>query len=367
LWNMYGPTETTVWSTLHKVTSAEGQVPIGKPIANTQIYVLDRHRNLLPRGAVGELYIGGEGLARGYRHREELTRERFVASPFTPGALLHRTGDLARWLPEGTIECLGRADQQVKIRGFRIELGEIETILSSHPAIRQCAVMAREDGPGDKQLVAYYETETGGAPAIGDLRAHLEKDLPSYMLPAVFVAVEKLPLTPNGKIDRKSLPAPTPFLKAASEAAAPRDPIEQMLAQIWVKVLKVNQVGLHDNFYELGGDSLLAVRIMFEAEEAFKMRLPFAVFLQAPTIADLAEILRREHRALSGASGSLPISMESGGAKPPPSDLTSASISSPVAAPAVYQLAVALKGQKASITRRGHRLLDWWPVKWLGS
>jgi amino acid adenylation domain-containing protein/FkbM family methyltransferase len=314
LWNMYGPTETTVWSTLHKVTSAEGAVPIGHPINNTQVYVLDALRNLLPPGRVGELYIGGDGLARGYVHREDLTRERFVPSPFVPNALLYRTGDLARWLPDGIVECLGRVDNQVKLRGFRIELGEIETILSSHPAIRQCAVIAREDAPGDKQLVAYFESQTTSPPTATDLRAYVENNLPSFMVPSIFVAMEKLPLTPNGKVDRKSLPAPTQRVSVRNDFVAPRDATEQLLAQVWSRILKVERVGLHDNFFDLGGHSLLAVRVTVEIEKLTKMRLPLATLLQAPTIADLAEILRKEHWAPSWSSL---VPLRASGSRPP--------------------------------------------------
>ena len=292
LWNMYGPTETTVWSTLHPVTTAEGVVPIGRPIANTQVYVLDAQRNLVPAGTVGELYIGGDGLARGYWRREELTRERFVPSPFVPDALLYRTGDLARFLADGTLECLGRVDTQVKIRGFRIELGEIEALLSSHPAIRQCAVIAREDTGLQTAGRLFRNQAKLHAPTATDLRAYVEKELPAYMVPSVFVAMEKLPLTPNGKIDRKALPAPTQRVAVKNEFVAPRDATEQLLAQIWANVLKVKRVGLHDNFFDLGGHSLLAVRIMVEIEKHTNIRLPLATLLHAPTIADLAAILR---------------------------------------------------------------------------
>jgi amino acid adenylation domain-containing protein len=319
LWNMYGPTETTVWSTIHRVTSAEGVVAIGRPIANTQVYVLDAQRNLghpilVPPGSVGELYIGGDGLARGYWLREELTRERFVPSPFVPDARLYRTGDLARFLADGTLECLGRVDSQVKLRGYRIELGEIEALLSSHPAIQQCAVIAREDTPGDKQLVAYFEPQKTPAPTATELRAYVENDLPAFMVPAVFVAMEKLPLTPNGKVDRKSLPAPTQRVSIQNDFVAPRDATEQMLAQIWANVLKVKRVGLHDNFFDLGGHSLLAVRVTVEIEKRTKMRLPLATLLQAPTIADLAEILRNSQWAPSWSSL---VPLRASGSKPP--------------------------------------------------
>lgn len=314
LWNMYGPTETTVWSTVHRVTSAGGSVAIGRPIANTQVYVLDAHRNLVPTGSSGELYIGGDGLARGYLHREELTKERFVPSPFVPDALIYRTGDLARWLPDGTVECLGRVDSQVKLRGFRIELGEIETALSSHPAIRQCAVIAREDVGGDKQLVAYFETKNGLSPTVAALRAYLEKDLPVFMIPSVFVRVQKLSLTPNGKVDRKSLPAPSQGVVVKNDFVAPCDTSEQLLAQIWAKALKVKQVGRHDNFFELGGHSLLAVRITVEIEKLTKIRLPLATFLQAPSIADLAEVLHRKQWTPSWPSL---VPLRASGSRPP--------------------------------------------------
>jgi len=313
LWNMYGPTETTVWSTVHKLTPGKGPVPIGKAIANTQLYVLNAQRNLVPQGATGELYIGGDGLAKGYLHREELTRERFVPSPFVPNALLYRTGDLARWLPGGIMECLGRADNQVKLRGFRIELGEIDSVLSQHPGVRQCASIVREDR-GDKQLIAYFESQSGQTPTTADLRAHLEGQLPAYMIPSVFVAMDKLPLTPNGKIDRKSLPAPAQLSESDRDFVAPQDQLEQMLARIWSDVLKVKQVGRNDNFFELGGHSLLAVRIVAETEKLTNVRLPLAMLLQSPTIAELADQLRRKNWKPSWSSL---VPIQSKGSKPP--------------------------------------------------
>ncbi len=313
LWNMYGPTETTIWLTVYRVTSADNSLPIGKPIANTQTLVLDAHRNLLPVGSVGELYIGGAGLARGYLHRPELTEERFVQSPFDPNAKLYRTGDMARWLPGGILECLGRADNQVKIRGFRIELGEIEAVLSTHPGVRQCAAIAREDRPGDKRLVAYFEPQPGQSPNASELHDCLEKHLPGYMVPSAFVAMEKLPLTPNGKIDRKSLPAPEQSVLVRSEFVAPEDPSEQMLARIWSRVLKVERVGRHDNFFELGGHSLLAVRLVAEIEKITKVRLPLAMLLQAPTVAGLAILLRQENWK---PSWSCLVPIKPGGSKP---------------------------------------------------
>lgn len=314
LWNMYGPTETTVWSAVHRVTSVAGSVPIGKPIANTQLYVLDAQRALVPPGAIGELYIGGEGLARGYLNREKLTHEQFVPSPFASDTPLYRTGDLTRWLPGGIMQCLGRVDDQVKIRGFRIELGEIEAVLGSHPAVRQCIAVARQDPSGDKQLVAYFESSSGQPPTVSDLRAYLEKDLPAYMIPSAFVSMDKLPLTPNGKIDRKSLPAPAQSAIGQKDSAAPQDPLEQMLAQIWSKALRVDHVGRHDNFFELGGHSLLAVRVVVEIEKLTNVRLPLAMLLQAPTIAELADFLRRQNWT---PSWSCLVPIQPGGSKPP--------------------------------------------------
>jgi acyl-CoA synthetase (AMP-forming)/AMP-acid ligase II len=264
LWNVYGPTETTIWSTVHRLRAAdETSIPIGRPIANTQVFVLDANKNLLPQGALGELYIGGAGLARGYLRRPELTQWRFVPSPFEPHQRLYRTGDMARWLRDGTLECLGRADDtQVKIRGFRIELGEVEAVLARHETVKQCVAVTHEGERNDKTLVVYLEPYAGVAPTVSDLRAYLKKDLPDYMIPSTFVVLDKLPLTPNGKVDRKALPHPEErHADIAEEFAAPRDPLEQALTQIWSKVLRVRPVELCDNFFELGGHSLLAMRI----------------------------------------------------------------------------------------------------------
>ncbi|HEX4537863.1 MAG TPA: amino acid adenylation domain-containing protein [Candidatus Acidoferrum sp.] len=297
LWNMYGPTETTIWSAIHKVALADGPIPIGRPIANTQIFILDGERNLVPMGSVGELYIGGAGLAQGYLHRPELTQERFIQSPFDPNAKLYKTGDLARHLPTGEIEYLGRIDHQVKIRGFRIELGEVEAVLSKHAGIKQCVVTAREDTPGDKALVAYFEAQGDGALDVSDLRAHLKKEIPEYMVPSAFVRMEKLPLTPNGKIDVKALPAPgqAGVVEAKGAFVAPRDTVEDTLTQLWSKILKVKRISINDDFFELGGHSLLAVRVIMEIEKNYHRRLPLATLLQAPTISGLAEVLRKEN------------------------------------------------------------------------
>jgi len=316
LWNMYGPTETTIWSAIYRVAMADGPIPIGRPIANTQIFILDGERNLVPMGSVGELYIGGAGLAQGYLHRPELTQERFIASPFDANAKLYKTGDLARHLPNGEIEYLGRIDHQVKIRGFRIELGEIEAVLSKHAGVKQCVVTAREDTPGDKALVAYFEAQGDGTLEVSELRAHLKKEIPEYMVPSAFVRMEKLPLTPNGKIDVKALPAPSQdgVVEAKGAFVAPRDSVEDTLAQLWSKILKVKRISINDDFFELGGHSLLAVRVIMEIEKIYHRRLPLATLLQAPTISGLAEVLREENWQSSWSSL---VPIQPLGSKPP--------------------------------------------------
>jgi amino acid adenylation domain-containing protein/FkbM family methyltransferase len=314
LWNMYGPTETTIWSTVHRVLPGDDRIRIGKPIDNTQVYVLDKTCNLVPVGNIGELYIGGKGLARGYLHQEKLTRERFVPNPFNASSLLYRTGDLARWLPDGTLQCLGRADSQVKLRAFRIELGEIEASLNSHASVHDCAVIAREDTTGDRQLVAYYEPQPGGEITATALRACLEKDLPKFMIPSIFVRMDKLPLTPNGKVDRKALPIPVPEALTKTDFIEPRDATEQALARIWERVLRVKRVGLRDNFFELGGHSLLAVRVIVEIEKLTNIHLPLATLLHAPTVAELAETLRKENWK---PSWSALVPLRTSGSRPP--------------------------------------------------
>ena len=294
LWNMYGPTETTVWSTVQKVVSASGSVPIGKPIANTQLYVLDAARELVPQGVIGELYIAGDGLARGYLNREELTRERFVPNPFNQGTRMYSTGDLARWLPDGTVECLGRVDNQVKIRGFRIELGEIEARLAEHSAVREAVVIAREDTPGDKRLVAYYTPSLEGEPKEGasgaeQFRLHLSTSLPEYMVPAAYVRMNSFPLTPNGKLDRKALPSPEADSYSARKYEPPQGELEQKLAAIWAEVLKLNRVGRQDNFFDLGGHSLLAVQLLLQLQQIIPNEdMPLRAVLEAPTVKEFA-------------------------------------------------------------------------------
>jgi len=314
LWNVYGPTETTIWSSVHKVTSVNGPVPIGHPIANTQFFVLDANGGLLPPGVIGELYIGGAGLARGYLHRPELTAERFVPNPFEPGARLYRTGDLGRRRADGTLECLGRADNQVKIRGFRVELEEIEAILGQHSAIRQAMVAARDDHLGLKQLVAYLQPQNNSMPSIADLRSYLKEKLPEYMIPSAFVTLETFPLTPNGKIDRKALPAPSDQpLEARRQYVAPREPLEKMLVAIWSKVLE-KTVGVRDDFFELGGHSLAALKVLTELKKQTGKTLPLTTFFQASTVEAIADILRKEAQNPSWSSL---VPIQPAGSKPP--------------------------------------------------
>jgi amino acid adenylation domain-containing protein/non-ribosomal peptide synthase protein (TIGR01720 family) len=288
--NLYGPTEASVDVT-HWECERESDlevVPIGRPVANTQIYILDQYLNLAPIGAAGELHIGGKSLARGYNGRAGLTAERFIPSPFSrePGARLYQTGDLARQLPNGSIEYLGRIDHQVKVRGFRIELGEIEAALDQHPLVSESVVVAREDGPGQRRLVAYVVASHGETISASELRGYLKERLPDYMVPAAIVEMEALPLSANGKIDRKRLPAPD-GARLTSEYVAPPTSVEQSLADIWSEVLGVKRVGIHDNFFELGGDSILSIMVIFRARKA-GLRLTTQQIFQHQTIAELA-------------------------------------------------------------------------------
>jgi amino acid adenylation domain-containing protein len=309
LWNLYGPTETTIWSTLYQVKSGDGLVPIGRAIANTQAYILDHHLQPTPVGVPSELYIGGAGVARGYLNRPELTAERFISNPFSdqPEARLYKTGDLARHLPNGDIEYLGRIDHQVKIRGFRIELGEIETALAQYPGVEQAVVLAREDSPGLQRLVAYIVpreelTNPKSNPPIppllrgeqnpksNELREFLKKQLPDYMIPSAFVLLSALPLTPNGKVDRRALPAPdTTTLAGETVFVAPRTPVEEVLTNLWAEVLNLERVGIHDNFFELGGHSLLATQLISRIRDTFQVELPLRGLFESPTVAKLSD------------------------------------------------------------------------------
>jgi amino acid adenylation domain-containing protein len=292
--NGYGPTEATTFATFHPVHAGdpEGPVPIGRALANARVYVLDAAPGLAPMGAVGQLYVGGDGLARGYLGRPDLTAERFVPDAVSgePGARLYATGDLARWRPAGVLDLLGRVDQQVKLRGFRIEPGEIESVLASHPEVESAVVVAREDVPGDKRLVAYVVPAPGSAPEIAGLPAFLELRLPAYMVPAAFVFLPELPLTANGKVDRRALP--TPGLAAGSaELVPPGTLLERDVAEVWKQVLGVERVGLRDSFWELGGHSLLATRILARIEAAFGVEMPLQLLFTAPTLGGFAALL----------------------------------------------------------------------------
>lgn len=296
VWNAYGPTETTIWSTLHRVSSSTGPVPIGKPIANTKVYVLDAQRRLVGVGVTGELYITGDGVARGYLHRDDLTRERFVPDSFRPGERMYRTGDLARWLPDGTLECLGRVDNQVKLRGFRIELDEIEAHLSTHPAICEAAVIAREDTPGDKRLVAYFTAKPDAAADLsnlisGQLRTYLSSKVPGYMVPAAYVRMDSLPRTANGKLDRKALPVPDLEPGNTSDQEPPSGDLETELAKIWSEVLVRSSIGRNENFFDIGGHSMLAMKLISRINSKFGIDLPTRTPFQAQTIAQIARLI----------------------------------------------------------------------------
>ena len=297
LWNMYGPTETTVWSTIYPVTAVTNQIPIGRPIANTQIYILDQHMHLVPVGVSGELYIGGLGVCHSYLNRPGLTAERFVPDPFSddPDARLFKTGDAARYLPDGNIAHIGRLDHQVKIRGFRIELGEIEAVLDQHSAVAQSVAVVQEDEVGDKRIVACYIPDGEERPAANILRAHLSERLPAYMVPSLFIELDAFPLTPNRKVDRQALPQPerlrphleTDFVLATSNT-------EQILVEIWRDLLKMDKVGIRDNFFELGGHSLLAVQLFARIERSFGVSLSLTSLFGEATIENLASLISKQ-------------------------------------------------------------------------
>ncbi|HMF55053.1 MAG TPA: amino acid adenylation domain-containing protein [Pyrinomonadaceae bacterium] len=295
LQHLYGPTESTTYATWYEVREVcedGGTVPIGRPVSNTQVYLLDSRLEPVAVGVAGELYIGGDGLARGYLRHPELTAERFIPHPFSQkaGSRLYRTGDLARYRPNGDIEFLGRIDYQVKVRGFRIEPGEIEAVLSAHEMVGAVAVLAREDKPGERRLVAYVvAADEERSVTASELRSYLRERLPEYMVPSAFVLMERLPLTPNGKVDRRALPAPARVEpQSGAQFVAPRNPIEEALADIWRRLLGVDRIGVHDNFFELGGHSLMATRVLSNVRRIFRMELPLRVIFESNTIADLA-------------------------------------------------------------------------------
>jgi len=298
--NNYGPTECTVVATSGAVPPNDNpdiQPPIGRPIANAEIYILDEELRPVPIGSEGQLYVGGAGVGRGYRNRPELTAERFIPHPFSGnGHRLYRTGDLARWLPDGQIAFLGRSDDQIKIRGFRIEPNEIVSLLSAHPAIEECAVVARGDAPGEERLVAYIVANSQSRPTETELKAFLRARLPEYMVPAVFVLLESLPLTSNGKVDRGALPSPgnAKILREEVEVVdAPRTLCEQRLAAILAALLELPQVGVHDNFFMLGGHSLLGTQLIARVRDAFGVELSLRVLFDNPTVAGLSEEIEK--------------------------------------------------------------------------
>ncbi|UCE20069.1 MAG: amino acid adenylation domain-containing protein [Gemmatimonadota bacterium] len=298
--NAYGPTETTYGATafnFRQATSPDRDVPIGVPFPNYQTYIVDSNLKPVPIGARGEILIGGIGLARGYLHQPELTDEKFIPNPFSdePDARLYRTGDVGRYLPDGTIEFLGRTDHQVKIRGFRIELGEVEVLLGQHPAVQETVVLAREDTPGDKRLVAYLVINQESAPSTSELRRFLGRKLPEHMVPSAFVVLDALPLTSSGKVDRQALPPPDqdrPELEGAFKA--PQDTLELHLTKIWEKVLGVQPIGVRDNFFELGGHSLLAVRLFEQIKKVLGKSLPLSTLFKGSTVEELAHVIRQE-------------------------------------------------------------------------
>jgi acyl carrier protein len=291
---MYGPTETTIWSAVQHVQGEHvGVVPIGQPIANTQLHVLDSKLQPLPVGVPGDLYIGGDGLARGYLNRPELTGEKFSPNPFSSrGSRLYRTGDRARYLMDGTVDFLGRADFQVKIRGFRIELGEIEAVLRTVPGVREAIAVADGDDHRDKRLVVYLVAVPGASLEERELRRVLQLKLPDYMVPSIYVNLPELPLTPNGKVDRRALPAPA-FVSSESreDFVAPSDPMEMEIAQLWQTLLEHSPIGVHDNFFELGGHSLLATQFLARLRSTFQVQVSLKTFFQEPTVSGIAKAL----------------------------------------------------------------------------
>jgi len=295
VWNMYGPTETTIWSAVRRVTPGVEAVDIGEPIANTQMHVLDSLGQLLPPGVPGELHIGGHGLARGYRNQPELTRQKFIANPFSTqtDARLYKTGDCVRRTAGGRLEFLGRLDNQVKLHGYRIELGEIESALSLHSAVKSVAVDVRNGSSAEKQLIAYIVAHSK-APATEELRSFLRAKLPGYMLPAQFVFLESLPLMANGKLNRAALPRPEQVSRPEPKFVAPRSQTEKQLCEIWEAVLDVNSIGIGQNFFDLGGHSLLVTRLVVRLEQVFHRKLSLADIFQAPTIEQMAKLLSRE-------------------------------------------------------------------------
>jgi amino acid adenylation domain-containing protein len=297
VWNLYGPTETTIWSAVSQV---QNTIAIGHPIANTQFYILDQYCQLVPIGVIGELHIGGAGLARGYLNKPELTQEKFISSPFQSGQFLYKTGDLARYHSDGNVEYLGRIDHQVKIRGFRIELGEIEAVLGQHPKVRETVVIAREDTPKNHCLVVYVVPDSEMTFALHELRDYLKDKLPDYMVPSAFVELEALPLSPNGKIDRHALPVPDIQRSDLKEAyEAPNSEVERAIAKIWLEILHLEKVGINDSFFDLGGNSLLMVKVNHKLREVLHSDISVVEIFQNPTIKSLAKYINLSSKETS--------------------------------------------------------------------
>jgi amino acid adenylation domain-containing protein len=291
VYNHYGPSETTIGKLLKAVDveAPNAKIPLGTPFGNTRIYILDDRQHLTPVGALGEICIGGDGLARGYLNNPGLTDEKFIADPFRQGERIYRTGDLGRWLPDGNVEFAGRKDDQVKIRGFRIELGEIENTLRHYAGVNSSVVVAREDDKGERRLIAYLVSEA--AVPVDDLRAYLSRTLPAYMIPVHYVQLEKMPLTPNGKIDKKILPLPADWrIEKDSGYVGPRNDIEENLVAIWSELLEtqIEKIGVKDNFFKLGGHSLAVIRILLRIYEQFDVQVDLSSFFTEPTIEALA-------------------------------------------------------------------------------
>jgi amino acid adenylation domain-containing protein len=303
IYNEYGPTESTVGCTIKEIGFKKETILIGKPIANSRVYIVNETEQLLPKGLIGELCIGGDGLARGYLNQEALTKEKFIASPFKAGERLYKTGDLGRWLPDGNIEFIGRKDDQVKIRGYRIELGEIEHAFLNHAAINEAVVLARENEPGEKELAAYITS--GIEQDINSLRAYLKERLPAYMIPAHIVQLEAMPITANGKIDKKSLPDPAVDGSTSVGAyVAPRNETEQKLVKIWEEVLQRENIGVKDDFFALGGHSLKALKVIFRVNEEFKTGVKVSNLFNTSSIEDFAilidYILNKKNNKIKG-------------------------------------------------------------------
>ena len=298
LLNAYGPTECSDDVTHHPMYTSPApdvsRIPIGRPIANTRLYVLDATFQPVPIGVPGELYVGGDGVGRGYLHEPQKTAVTFILDPFStePGARLYKTGDLGYWHPNGHLEFLGRIDHQVKVRGFRIELGGIESVLEQHAAVQTAVVMAREDVPGEKRLVAYVVPHQGLAPTAKELREFVREQLPDYMLPSAWVMLETLPLTPNGKVDRRALPSPDQSQSVSmKDFVAPAGPFEEKLAAIWCHTLRADQISTHASFFDVGGYSLLATQVIYRMNEEFQINLPLRSLYEAPTIAQMALLI----------------------------------------------------------------------------